>query len=459
MIPASIQKYLDREAAEYRVLRHPPTRTLQGAAQESAIPEAQLIRGVLLGDRAGLVLAVIPHHHMLDFETLTKLFKRQLEPVPTERLARVFRDCDPQCCPPLAGAYGLEAIVDSQIFTGRDLYLEPGSHSELLAMRGDEFRRLFQSAPVSHFSSSITELAGIDSDSALRSTFRKYTPTQIKRRVESFHDLPSLPVTATGILEMAADPRAGARELAAIIEQDAPLAARVMRYANSPLYGYPGKIKDLKSAIARVLGFDFVLNLALGITVGKSLRIPAEGPLGLDAFWQHSVYCAALVEKLARAIPGTLEAKRGTAYLAGLLHNIGILLLGHAFQSEFFLLNRYLASNAGSSLHHIEKYALGVSHDQIGGWLLESWGLPIELVTAARYHHEEEYGGPHATYSQLVLLADRLLARHGLGYGEPAELPAFALEMLNLDEALAIELLEEVMAGHQDLDDLVRLVA
>lgn len=459
MIPASIQRYLDRQASDYRVLRHPPTRTLQDAARESAIPETQLIRGVLLGDRSGLVLAVIPHHHMLDFETLAKLFERPLEPVPAERLSRVFRDCDPQSCPPLAGAYGLEAIVDSQIFTGRDLYLEPGSHSELLAMRGDEFRRLYKSVPVSHFSSPITALSAIDSDATLRTTFRKYTPSQIKRRVESFHELPALPVTATGILELAADPRAGARELAAIIEQDAPLAARVMRYANSPLYGYPGKIKDLKSAIARVLGFDFVLNLALGITVGKSLRIPAEGPLGLNAFWQHSVYCAALVEKLARTIPGALEVRRGTAYLAGLLHNIGILLLGHAFQSEFFLLNRYLASNTDASLHHIEKHALGVSHDQIGGWLLESWGLPKELITAARYHHEEEYWGPHASYAQLVQIADRLLARHGLGYGEPATLPSFALEMLNLDEALAIELLEEVIAGHEDLDELVRLVA
>jgi HD-like signal output (HDOD) protein/prolyl-tRNA editing enzyme YbaK/EbsC (Cys-tRNA(Pro) deacylase) len=459
MIPASIQRYLDRGATDYRVLRHPPTRTLQDAARESVIPEAQLIRGVLLGDRTGLVLAIIPNHHMLDFETLARLFDRQLEPVPPERLTRVFRDCDPQCCPPLAGAYGLEAIIDSQIFTGRDLYLEPGSHSELLAMSGDEFRRLYKSVPVSHFSSPIAELARIDSDTSLRSIFRKYTPSQIKRRVESFHELPALPVTAAGILELAADPRAGARELAAIIEQDAPLAARVMRYANSPLYGYSGKIRDLKNAIARVLGFDFVLNLALGITVGKSLRIPAKGPLGLDAFWRHSVYCATLVDKLAGTIPGTLEVKRGTAYLAGLLHNIGILLLGHVFQCEFFLLNRYLESNAHSSLHHIEKYALGVRHDQIGGWLLESWGLPKELVTAARYHHEEEYRGPHATYSQLVLLADRLLAHHGLGYGEPAALPAVALEMLNLDEALATDLREEVMAGHQDLDELVRLVA
>lgn len=459
MIPASIQRYLDREGAVYQVLRHPPTDTLEDAALESAIPEIQLIRGVLLGDSAGLVLAIIPHQHMLDFEALAKLFERQLVPVPPERLTRVFRDCDPQCCPPLAGAYGLETIVDSQIFTGRDLYLEPGSHSELLSMSGEEFRRLCHSAPVSHFSCPIAELASIDTDTSLRSSFRKYTPSQIKRRVEAFHELPALPGTAIGILDLAADPRAGARELAAIIEQDAPLAARVMRYANSPLYGYPGKIKDLKSAIARVLGFDFVFNLALGITVGKSLRIPTHGPLGLDAFWQHSVYCAALVEKLARAIPGALEVRRGTAYLAGLLHNIGILLLGHAFQSEFFVLNRYLASSPDTSLHRIEKHALGVSHDQIGGWLLESWGLPGELVTACRYHHEENYWGSHAVYSQLVLLADRLLARHGLGYGEPTRLPEFALEMLTLDESLAIELLEEVMADHQDLDDLVRLVA
>jgi HD-like signal output (HDOD) protein/prolyl-tRNA editing enzyme YbaK/EbsC (Cys-tRNA(Pro) deacylase) len=459
MIPANIQRFLDRQHAQYRVLKHPPTGTLHDAAGVCGIPERQLIRSVLLSDRSGLILAILPHHHIIDFDALCKLLERQLEPVPAERLARVFRDCDPQCCPPLPGAYGLEAIVDSRIFRGRDVYLEPGSQSELLGLDGDEYRRLLKTTRSGCFSCPVSDLRGDYPATSLRSTFKKFTPRQIKQRVDSFHDLPALPGSATGILELASDPRAGARELAAVIERDAPLAARVMRYANSPLYGYPGKIRDLQSAIARVLGFDFVLNLALGITVGKSLRIPAEGPLGLDAFWRHSVYCAALVERLARTIPGKLQVRHGTAYLAGLLHNMGILLLGQAFQCDFFLLNRYLTANPEVPVRHVEKHWLGVSHDQIGGWLLESWGLPEELVTAARHHHDESYWGDHAVYSQLVLIANCLLESRGLSFGEMTDLPAFSLEMLALDEAIARALLDELLAGQRELDNLARLVA
>ena len=459
MIPANIQRFLDRQHAQYRVLKHMPTGTLHEAASVCGIPERQLIRAVLLSDRSSLVLAVLPHQHMIDFDALCGLLQRQLEPVPAERLARVFGDCDPHCCPPLPGAYGLEAIIDTRIFTGRDVYLEPGSHTELLGLDTDEYRRVLKTARSGCFSCPVSELREDYPATSLRSTLRQFTPRQIRQRLESFHDLPALPGTATGILALATDPRAGARELAAAIERDAPLAARVMRYANSPLYGYPGKIKDLKSAIARVLGFDFVLNLALGITIGKSLRIPAEGPLGLDAFWRHSVYCAALVERLARAIPGKLEVRPGTAYLAGLLHNMGILLLGQVFQCEFFLLNRYLEANPQVSVRHVEKHWLGVSHDQIGAWLLESWGLPEELVTAARYHHDENYRGDHAVYSQLVLIANCLLGSRGLGVAETTALPSFSLEMLALDEAIARELADELFGGQHELDSLARLVA
>jgi HD-like signal output (HDOD) protein len=181
--------------------------------------------------------------------------------------------------------------------------------------------------------------------------------------------------------------------------------------------------------------------------------------LGLDAFWRHSVYSAALVERLSTLLPERNRPRRGTAYLAGLLHNMGSLLLGHAFQSEFFLLNRYLIANPDVPMETVEKYLLGVGHDQIGAWLLSAWGLPAELVCAARHHHNEQYWGDHAVYSQLALLADRLLARFGLGTGTATDLPAFSLEMLGIDADQAIAAAESLWIGVEELDELARMVA
>ncbi|MBI5461407.1 MAG: HDOD domain-containing protein [Gammaproteobacteria bacterium] len=459
MLPTTIQQFLDTQNATVRHLPHPATKTLAQAARACGIRESQLMRAIVLVDAQGPLMAVLPSNHLLDFDALCALLNRELEPVPASQLHGIFDDCETHCCPPLAAAYGLDVIIDAVLLEEDTLHLEPGSHSLLLSMSCDEFTRLQRNPRIGHFSHPVSALQRDNSNASLSKTIEQFTPARIKRRVEEFHELPALPNTAMAILDIGSNPRASAADLAKVIEQDAPLAARIMRYANSSLYGYPGKIKDLKSAIARVLGFDFVLNLALGITVGKSLRVPADGPLGLDAFWRHSVHSAALVERLSQMMPDDKRPRRGTAYLAGLLHNMGMLLLGHAFQAEFFLLNRYLDANPGVPVETIEKYVLGVGHDQIGAWLLAAWGLPEELVTAARHHHDEHYWGNHAFYSQLVLIADRLLARYGLGTTTVTELPAASLEMLGLDAAKVIAASEALWAGNSELDELARMVA
>lgn len=459
MLPTRIQRFLDNRRACYERLRHPPTESLSQAARLCGIPEAQVVRALVLIDSQGPLMALLPSNHLLDFAALCAHLKRELEPIPASQLGNVFEDCAAHCCPPLGAAYGLEMLVDAALLEQDTLYIEPGCHNLLLKFSRAEFQHVLGNPATAQFSHPISALHHDDPLRELNKTIQQFTPARIKRKVEEFRDLPALPATAQAILALSNNPRADARDLARVIEQDASLAARVLRYANSPLYGYPGKIKDLQGAIARVLGFDFVLNLALGITVGQSLRIPEQGPLGLQAFWRHSVYAAALVERLSTLLPVDFRPRRGTAYLAGLLHNMGILLLGHAFHSEFFLIKHYWAANPEMPLHQLESYVLGVDHAQIGGWLLAAWGLPAELVTAARCHCDENYWGDHAVYSQLVLIANRLLAGYGIGTGQATELPSFSLEMLGLEETQVRAACEALWAGNCELDALAKMVA
>ncbi|WJW76021.1 HDOD domain-containing protein [Thiohalobacter sp. IOR34] len=460
MIPARIRHYLEAQAARYTEHHHLYTDSLPQAAEACGIDPRDVVRAVMLDDVQGPLMAILPYDHLLDFSALCRLLGREPEPLPAGGLqAAFFPDCEAGCCPPLAPAYGIQAIVDPALLERPRLYLEPGVHDTLLGLDTETFRRLLPTARIEPFSQPLAGLQRKTADTASDLDLGRFTPGRIKRRLEAFHDLPALPGTAAQILDIAANPRAHAADLARVIEQDPALAARILRYANSPLYGFPGKIGDVKSAVARVLGFDFVLNLALGISVGQSLHIPAGGPLGLDAFWRHSVYCAALVDRLARNMPDELRPRRGSAYLAGLLHNLGVLLLGQAFQNEFFLLNRYLLANPELSMARIEKYLLGVGHEQIGGWLLEAWHLPAELVVAARHHHDEHYWGDHALYAQLVLLANRALARRDIPFDDQGAYPAFSLEMLGLGARQVDELADCVCAGAEELDDLARLVA
>lgn len=460
-IPASIRDYLNRKGVAYETLPHRRTSTLTQAADLCKIPVSQLVRAVILIDAQGLLMAVLPADHVLDFEALRTQLHRELELVPGNRLATIFDDCEPRSYPPLAAAYNLDVIIDSSLDSLDVVTFEPGVHTSLMQMSRDDFRKLLGDAFSGSFSRPADTLRTdlVTTDGNLSETVEQFTPARVKRDIEEFHELPALPATAVQILQLAENPRANAKQLADIIEQDPGLSAQVLRYANSPLYGCTGNVKNLQTAIARVLGFEFVMNIALGFSIGKSLRVPHDGPFGLDAFWKHSVYAGRLVEELASELPSGQTIPRGTAYLAGLLQNLGRLVLGHTFQPEFFVLNRFAQANPDMPTCELERHVLGVTHNQIGAWLMEAWGLPQELVIATRHHHDEGYWEQHSTYSQLVLIANRALALHGLGETDPTGLPDFSLEMLGLDEKQVIEKADTIINNAGDLEDLARCLA
>jgi HD-like signal output (HDOD) protein/prolyl-tRNA editing enzyme YbaK/EbsC (Cys-tRNA(Pro) deacylase) len=457
-IPASIRDLLEREQAHYQVLPHRKTFTLTQAAEACDLALGQLVRAVILVDGKGLLMAVLPADHVIDFDTLCRHLHRDLELVPGNRLNTIFNDCEPGSYPPLAPAYNLDVVLDAALDDMDVVTFEPGTHTSLVQMPYAQFRSLLGGTILSApFSRPAAALVG--DKQTLYDAVEQFTPARVKRNIDEFHELPALPATAAQILQLAADPRANARQLAEIIEQDPALSAQVLRYANSSLYGYAGKINNLQTAIARVLGFEYVMNLALGFSIGKALRVPKDGPFGMDAFWHHSVCSARLVEVLSQHLPRAQRPPRGTAYLAGLLQNLGRLVLGHTFEAEFFLLNRFAEANPDMPTCELERQVLGVTHDQIGAWLMEAWGLPEELVTAVRYHHDEGYWEQHAVYPQLVLIANRALALHGIGEADAPGIPAFALQMLELDQRLVLDLTKQVSENLAVFEDIARRLA
>ncbi len=456
-IPVNVRELLDRDQSSYEVLLHRKTNTLAQAAEACEIALDQLVRAVVLVDSQGLLMAILPADHILDFEAMCSSLHRDLELVPGHQLTAIFEDCEPGSYPPLAPAYDLDVIIDQAVDAMPVITFEPGIHTSLVQMSHKHYRNLLGDVRIGQFSRPVSTLH--TDEQMLTNVVEQFTPARVKRDIEEFHELPALPTTAAQILRLAADPRANARQLADIIEQDPGLSAQVLRYANSSLYGYAGSIKNLQTAIARVLGFEYVLNLALGFSIGKSLKVPQDGPFGMDAFWRHSVFAARLVETLGQQLPGKMRPPRGTAYLAGLLQNLGRLVLGHTFQPEFFILNRFSLANPEMPTCELERHVLGVTHDQIGAWLMEAWGLPAELTTAVRHHHNTDYWDAHAVYPQLVLVANRALALHGLGESDAEGIPAFSLQMLGLEEQDVLDATSKLFDNKEELEDLAQRLA
>jgi len=291
---------------------------------------------------------------------------------------------------------------------------------------------------------------------------------EIRRRIEQVYQLPPMPDMARRILQLRSNPDASVADLAAIIELDPSLAAQVVRYAASPFYAYRGKINSIQDAITRVLGFDLVMNMALGLATGRSFHNPIDGPLGLHAFWRHSVYTAALVQTLAKRIPPQTRPQPGMVYLAGLLHNFGFLLLGHLFPPEFKLLNKLVAAHPESPVTALEKCVLGMGqaqnmlemgHAQIGAWLMYSWHMPDEIIVTLREHHNPDYSGEHAILAHLVMIADHVLKGLEIGDAPDADLPLRSLEIVGLSEDTIRELAEQLFENCSSLDMMARQLA
>lgn len=281
----------------------------------------------------------------------------------------------------------------------------------------------------------------------------------IKPRIEKIDKLPPMPEMTQKIIRLSADPNASISALVKVVELDPSLAVQIMRYASSPFFGYQGKIDSVNTAIARVLGFSMVVNLALGVTAAKPFKIPRNVPLGLENFWRHAIYSAALVQALSSSLREELRPPAGLAYLSGLLHNFGHLLLGHLFKKEFLILNKFIANEPDTHIVDIEKRIIGTDHGQIGSWLMEKWKLPEEVIIATREHHNEAYSGPHAVYPQLVMLADYLLKGHGIGDAPHGNLPQPVLDALELGDYQVTMLTNRVLEDCEALDRMAQQLA
>lgn len=270
--------------------------------------------------------------------------------------------------------------------------------------------------------------------------------------------LPAIPVIANEIIQCVSDPDTSVEQLAALIEKDPSLAAQIMRYARSALFGYQGEIDSLSTAITRVLGFDIVSNIAFGIASSKAFKLPVAGPLGMASLWHQSLMAAALAQKLARKYPA-LQISPGSAYLACLLQHFGFFTLGHVFPDEYEQLNASVqqSSHLYESLLELEwQDAPAVA----GAQLLESWNMPADIVQVVRYLYTGQASGEQAQFVNFVRAVNGLLAEQGIGL--PGMDWRFGADeyQLPIETDLCRPVLEQLLNETQSIDSLVeKLVA
>ncbi len=222
--------------------------------------------------------------------------------------------------------------------------------------------------------------------------------------LEEIRDLPTLPAVAQEAYRIIVDPNSNMSDLVRIIETDLALTSRILRISNSAYYGVPRKIDNLKMALV-ILGMKEINNLVITITVMRLFPTDSEySTFDIPRFWKHSAICAELTVGLYE---GLRMHPPSSAYIAGLLHDVGKLILAQYFFNHFLECLR-MAVDEELSLAESEIKVLGIDHGHIGSWLTKRWNIPDEINEAIAKHHIRPADSPRFDLSVVIDWADRL---------------------------------------------------
>ncbi|NLB64217.1 MAG: HDOD domain-containing protein [Fibrobacter sp.] len=255
-------------------------------------------------------------------------------------------------------------------------------------------------------------------------------------------ELPALPDVILKSNALLSNPRSSITELGAVISSDQIIAAKIIRVVNSALYGFPGRISSINHALV-ILGFSAVKNILLTTAILSNFNLKQEiHGFSMQSFWRHSLATGCVAQVLALH---TLQKNPDEAFVAGLLHDIGKIILTQTLPEKFYKAVE-IAHNRNILIAQSEKEIFGFDHSIVGKLLAEKWNLPENLQATIAYHHHPQTLSPHSDLIKIVHAAD-IIAR-GLLIGHPGDksIPIMDIktwEHLNINDKEIDEILIE----------------
>jgi HD-like signal output (HDOD) protein len=262
------------------------------------------------------------------------------------------------------------------------------------------------------------------------------------QRLDGLRQIPTIPAVLAPLLRHLQQPveRLDVQAVTDLLAQDKSLAAQCVQMANSPLFGRWQKVESLHAAVAS-LGFHHVSDIAMSCGV---LNLLPGDTTSLDpfVFWEHSLGCALVCRHLARKF-NLVDPEK--AYLAGLLHDLGIIVNLWVLPQEFRVAFE-TAKAEGIPLHEAEQRTLGFTHCDSGRLLAERWGLAPSLIEVVTDHHSRQKSSGNTGLVALVHIADLLCRMSGLNYGY------VEVRQVNLFEDAGFTLLTQGSTSVKDFD-------
>jgi putative nucleotidyltransferase with HDIG domain len=224
-----------------------------------------------------------------------------------------------------------------------------------------------------------------------------------KRYLDAVTSLPPAPMLVTELLKLFREPDRDVDQVVQLISYEPSLTAQILRTCNSIIFAGEQPPEDIFEAVSRV-GFYQVYCLVVSLFGARTKSMEgADKGVNVDELWRHSVAVAVSAAVVAEAA----GQARAVAFTAGLLHDIGKLVLASAERESYAKLIKR-AKEEGVLLSTLERSALVIDHAELGGELMRRWNLPADVVAAVRYHHQLEAAAPYEQLTAAVQVGDTI---------------------------------------------------
>lgn len=236
--------------------------------------------------------------------------------------------------------------------------------------------------------------------------------------VKDIGGLVSLPDVYLRINRLVEDPNSSSADIAKAISQDPSFTVRLLRVANSVLYGFSSTIDTVAKA-AILIGTAQIRNLALSMSVARSFAGLPNDLVSMDNFWRHSLLCALAARHLAKEVR---RCDPDALFTAGLLHDIGELVIFNRLPEQARQALELVLDNQDEiQVHEAERQMLGFDHADVGGELAREWKLPPLLEECIAHHHAITDAKRHPRETALVHLANVIALMAEIDTLDPAD--------------------------------------
>lgn len=288
-------------------------------------------------------------------------------------------------------------------------------------------------------------------------TTQEQRESSVAGALKEISHIATLPEVTLKIIDLVEDPSSSAQDLHEVISNDPALCSRILKVVNSSFYGLPGQIASINRAIV-MLGLNAVKNIAIAASLAKLFRGGELTPFfSAKELWDHSnavaITCKMLSDRLGMGLGDE-------AYLAGLIHDIGIMVEMQYDRSNLIdAIDRCNADASGKpsvSLIETEEEIFGANHQDFGKGLCEKWKFPAPFVAAAGFHHNPTEAPTEARKIVYIVHAADIIASMidgGFKLDNPvSQIHSEVVEDLKLTEEMINDLVKSLVEALNETD-------